>query len=301
MNREDIRQEPWSSTLMSSLKATYDNYGGEPMSDAMMFGLTGHAFVTSVSKGIGPCAPYTWDMEDFDQLCQNSLGISLIGREYPINPKSTKEEKKKASDLIKMLLDKGEMVFLISYEFQLIFKYYDGKFYTTKPWDAPSVTPDFDMETLEGIKDFMLFSKIEKTDRKPLKENIVNSLRFALKQFDIKKRTDMIAQGIDAYDYMLEHLTEESAKGHGIWWNSSVWAESRKKASEYMIELKQHLDQDDVLEDMAKHYNISYVLFTKLADKEVPFEKKQNTINSLKQNELLIKGYLETLLNHLSD
>lgn len=292
----EIKQEPFNSTLMSSIKAAYKYYYQEDILDSLLYGLSGIAFTIAISKGIGPCAPYTFNMEGLQQLCVENLGLSIMNHEYPINPKNTTEERKKASDQIKAFLDEGHLVLVNSYEFQLITGYNETHFITTKPWDAPSVTPDIELDTLHGIKDFLLYSKIEKVEGIDRIQGIKNSIGYALKQYDDIKTMDFVTQGINAYNYMLEQISEENYNGHGIWWSCNVWAECRRKAKDFMMDITQVYDNLPILEELAFLYEVSCNYFLKLSNKEEgSLENKKKWITLLEENDYVIKGLLEEL------
>lgn len=291
-----LKQEPYASTMMSSIKTAYKHYYNKEISNSMLYGLSGHAFVTAISRTCGPCASYTWNMDEFTDLCSKNFGVSVLNEEHPVNSKSTQEEKQKASDLIKSYLDDGYLVLLVSYEYQVITGYNDTHFTVTIPWDAPSVTYDIALNTLEGIKDFALFSKMEKSETIPLQEGITNSIQFALNQYEDIKTLDFIVQGINAFDYWLEQMTEKTFNGHGMWWTSNVWAECRLHASNYMRELKEYFKDNDTLEQLSKMYQKSSDLFMELSVKDGIFETKVKKVKELKENEINIKDLLLKLI-----
>jgi len=290
-----VTQAPYSTTLLSSIKGAYEHYYNKELDPVLLFGLTGHAFVTAISRTIGPCAPYTWNMTRFKDLVEKGLGLSIMDREYPVDKTTTEEDKQKLSNTLKDILDRGNLVFVNSYEFQLITGYNETHFITTKPWESPSVTGDIEINTFNGIKDFVLFSEITQAHKLPLKKAISLSIEMAIEQYTEIETLGFITQGIKAYDYMLEELNEKSAADHGIWWVSTVWAENRSYASKYMQFLKTYYD-NEILDNLSKIYDYSNELFVKLSDKSVKQEDKRVLIESLKANELKAMIQLERLI-----
>lgn len=294
---KEIKQAPFASTLMSSIKAAKEYYHNDSMSDAMFFGLSGHAFVVNITKGLGPCAPYNFDMSTLDTLVQENIGLNVFESPSVLTEETQKEVKLNAANKIKKYLDENHLVLLSSYEFQLITDYDETTFYTSKPWEnTPSVTNDLDIHTFSGMLDFFTFTKISKTESKNRKEGIIKSLQYAVDVYENAQSTPDSASGHKAYDFWLESITDENAIGHGNWWTSHVWAESRQMAGEYMLEIKKYFEDDLVFDSLSIKYQLSADLFRSLADKTSNKETKMNQIRVLQKNELEIYELLKEFL-----
>ncbi len=295
-----INQEPHCSTLMSSVKAAYKYYYNEDITDGMLFGLSGHAFAINITIGLGPCAPYTFDMSYLDKLCKSNLGLSLFNDGTVVIADTSDELKKKATEDIKKYLDHGNIILMSSYEFQLIVGYEDNHFIITKPWnDAPSVTHDIEMYTFNGIKDFLNYTVIKKSEQSDFKEGVLKSIEYARSLFKKPKTTPDSAEGLKAYEFWLSKMTEENAVGHGNWWTSNVWSESRKFAVEYFNELRDLFNNSKLIDEITRKYSISSNLLKDISNKEVEMKQKVSLINDLKANELEIEeilGKLHTML-----
>jgi len=59
---------------MSVIKGVADYYQ-IPLSDPMLYGLSGHAFVINIHRDICPSGPYIWNHAEFFRLVKN-LGIA---------------------------------------------------------------------------------------------------------------------------------------------------------------------------------------------------------------------------------
>lgn len=295
--KRQIIQAPFASTLMSSIKAAKDYYHNDTMSDAMLFGLSGHAFEVHITNGLGPCAPYTFNMEKLDLLVQENLGLKVFESPSILTKETQRQVKENASMRIKKMLDQNHLVLLSSYEFQLIVDYDQNSFYTTKPWeDAFSITPNMSTETFDGMKDFLTYTKVSKTEKGSLKEGILKSLDYAVSTFETPHTTLDSASGYKAYDFWIEKMNDTNAVGHGNWWTSQVWSESRKMASLFMIELKEYFDNEELLERLSEQYLYSSELFSQLADRKTDRVQKQNLIMVLKTNEKAIIENIKKLL-----
>lgn len=295
MNKSEIKQDHLASSLMSSTKAAFQYYYDKELSDSMMFGLTGHAFVTHTTNGLGPCAPYTWDMKPFNELSKKALGLDMFGGFNMVTSDSDDNTKKSASDVMKNILNRN-LVLLCSYEFQLITELKDEMFITTLPWgDAPSETPNMEENTFNGMKEFMSFFEISKTNKTQLDVSVKDSIKYAISLFEDPNPNPDSGFGIHAFDFWLEKVNDDNVQAHGNWWTSSVWAESRKMASLYMQDIKPIYNQDAILSTLSELYTVSSELFSKVSDKEVDKDTKIKLVKQLKENELHIYKHLKEL------
>ncbi len=293
----NIKQEPFASTLMSSIKAAKDYYHNDSMSKAMIYGLSGHAFTINITRGLGPCAPYTFDMKGLDELVQQNLGLSIFESPSVITEETQEVVKQNAANRIKYLLDQNHLVLLSSFEFQLITNYDQNYLYTTKPWTSvEGITPNLEMDSFKGMIEFFTYTKISKTETISKKEGILNSLKYAVSTYENPSSTPDSAMGYKAYDFWLDKITEENAISHGNWWTSNVWAESRAMASLYMGEIKEYFQNDFILNTLSVKYALSSNLLKKIADKESNMKKKILLIQQLRDNELEINNLLKELL-----
>lgn len=288
-----IVQEPHASTLMSSIKAAYKFYYKQDISDSDLFGLSGHAFISHFTNGLGPCAPYTWDMKQFNQLVNDNVGLDMFLEQEFINPESEDDIKENLTKVIKNYLDNDDLVLLCSLEYQLITGYNDTHFITTKPWDSPSVTPDLEFNTFDGMKDFLMIFRIKKTAVVDDETKYKTVLEYAKNQIMNPPYMLDSKMGIESYDFALEKLNDENAQGHGLWWTSVVWSESRKIASKFILTLPGF--DDIILKQLSDKYFASAELFSDLSDKEKGKKEKVEILKKIKENETQIHGLLSTL------
>ncbi len=289
-----IKQKPFNATLMSSIKAAYEYYYNETISDSLLFGLSGHAFMIHFTNGLGACAPYTWDMKDFSKLVNENLGLDMFTSQEFLNKETETDLLENATLVMKKILDSKKLVFISSLEYQLITDYTSTHFLTTKPWDAPSVTPDLEFNTFKEMLDFLSFFKVEKTKRIPIKEGVRNSIDYAISLFENKNQMLDSGMGIEAYDFFLSKINEDNANGHGLWWSSNVWSESRKMASKYMNDLTPYFD-NKILKELSKKFIDSSNILLSLASKESSKDIKMKLIKELEVNELEICKLLKKL------
>ncbi len=290
-----MKQEPFASTLMSSIKTAYEYHYKDKIEDSMLFGLTGHAFLLHITNGLGACAPYTFDRSDFEHLCSTGLGVNVFGESMTTTKDDSEVQKGKVSDFIQDIIDDNELALLSSYEYQVFYDYGEA-FALTHPWDeAMSVTTAISLESLEGMLDFFTVHKIQKTEKNDLEKSIRDSLKFAIKMLEEPNSMVDSGFGIEAYDFWLERINQENGVAFGNKWTSTVWAESRKMASNYMVEIKKYINSP-LLDELSTLYATSSELLLNIANMTVSVEAKIKLINELKENELKALPLLKKLI-----
>jgi hypothetical protein len=293
----DVKQDSFASTLIGSIKGAYEFYHKQELHPVWLFGLSGHAFIVNITKGIGPCAPYYWDKRGLSNLCNKNLGLELFYDEKHITVKSDESKKKNITKHIKEVLDQGLILLMASLEYQLIIGYENSRFIVTMPWgNAPSETKYIEFDTLEGLTEFMTVSTIKPSKNGDLKEGIIRSIKYAISLYDNPPETEDYAMGIKAYDFWLEGMNKDNCNGHGLWWSSIVWSENKKHASEFVEVIKEHIGGDAILDDISERYEISSELFLELSNKEkYSLKQKRKLVTELKVNEENIYKLLKQL------
>ena len=72
----DIAMPRYNTTLMGVVKGGAGT-GRMNMSDAMLFGRSGHAFLINIHETLCPSGPYCWNRQSFDQLLRK-MGILTV-------------------------------------------------------------------------------------------------------------------------------------------------------------------------------------------------------------------------------
>jgi hypothetical protein len=293
----DVKQDNFASTLVGSIKGAYEFYHKQELHPVWLFGLSGYAFLVNITKGIGPCAPYYWEKNDFSTVCMRNLGLDLFCDEEYITVKSDEKQKQNITKHIKSVLDQGYILLMASLEYQLIVGYEENRFIVTSPWgDAPSETKYIEFDTLDGLREFMTVSTIKPSKIGDLKEGIIRTINYAISLYENPPKTKDYAMGIKAYDFWLECMNEENYNSHGSWWSSIVWSENKKHAGEFVEVVKEHIGGDDILDDISERYEISSELFLELSNKDkYTLKQKRKLVTELKKNEESIYKLLKKL------
>ena len=83
---ENLRWKPKWTTHMGCIKGCLD-YLGIDMSDAWLFGGTGHAFVINIPDGVCPSGPTAWQTQILFKLGANLVGSLFCYRVSGYNHK----------------------------------------------------------------------------------------------------------------------------------------------------------------------------------------------------------------------
>lgn len=118
----NLKMYPFNTTLMGMLKGVADFFG-MAITDAWLFGGSGHAFLINIYEQLCPSGPYVWNYETFFKLVRN-LGISIEDLGY-FSAESKPDERGKVEQLLKGSIDAGIPCSLLNMENQLISGYDD--------------------------------------------------------------------------------------------------------------------------------------------------------------------------------
>ena len=297
-----IKQPPFNTTLMGVVKAALD-YHELGLSDAMVFGLSGHAFVINIHKQLCPSGPYCWKRERIKPLLAN-MGLKETDLGF-FSQKSTAEERAAVESELRNALNQESPCSLVNMENQLIVGYDETGFDTSQPW-APNVNFPPPRLTFGSWKEFgkeihvnfYIFEKIKPADRKAA---IIAGLDYAvdLHTNALQHTSEAYGIGPNAYDNWIA-AAEERGASHGNWWNAAVWGECRRMAAEFFAEIGQ---DDEKLAFLCKKLEETYREISenliKISDKKLPADEKIRLLKETKHLELvaitMIKKLADTL------
>jgi len=241
-----LKQPPFNCTYMGVLRGVCDYYG-LGVSDAFLYGATGHAFVMNIHKALCPSGPYCFDREPVETLAEN-LGLRTTGLGF-FHAGSTKEERSAAEATLISALDRGAPCYLVNMEFQLLTGYDETGFLTAQPWpgmDFPQAHITFGTWAELGEQVHMDFYILERSDPAPRGDAVLASLRYAVDLWRNPRvyTGENYGVGRDAYANWVSAVRAGHGSSHGNWWNGTVWAECRRQASAYFGEIADLLPDD---------------------------------------------------------
>ncbi|MCP3965190.1 MAG: hypothetical protein GY750_20495 [Lentisphaerae bacterium] len=287
---ENQSMPPLNTTLMSVIKGTAE-YFDNPISVPMLYGLSGHAFVINISKNICPSSPYAWDHSTFFHLVEN-LGIKTDYLGF-FTDEGSLEERSKAEKDLKQAIDSQTPCSFCNMEHQLIYSYDDEGFLLLKPWPGCEISEDITPGriTFSSWKEFKevhaCFFVHKQTQPVNETKAIIESLSYAVDLFtkQQKSENDNYALGSEAYTNWINGA-EEFGSEHGNWWNSMVWSECRKMASEFFKEIGEKYSEHSALCSKLENVyaDISQKLYA-VGNKEFDSKQKISLLEEAQQKE----------------
>ena len=298
MGLENLRQHPFNTTLLGVMRGVAD-FREMAISDATLFGGTGHAFLINIHEALCPSGPYVWDRSHFSRLARN-LGIEMADLGF-YQHSTVKSERAAVETKLRDALDARMPCSLMNMENQLITGYDDTGFETAGPWPQNDFPPRrLTFQTWEELGEeihlsFYTFREIEPSDRKTM---VRQSLEYAVELFGNPTNYTGAPYGMgpDAYDRWLAAIGDHGAS-HGNWWNAVVWGECRQHAGRYMSEIAEWFPASaDTARQLAAVYADIGAGLNEASDKELPTEEKKSLVAELKDRELAAVKLAEQVL-----
>ena len=302
MQLQNIKQAPFNTTMMGVVKAAADYYKLD-LSEAMVFGLSGHAFLINVHKQLCPSGPYCWKREKMTPLFAN-MGLKVTDLGF-FSGKNSKEERAAVEAKLKAALDKGWPCSLVNMENQLMDGYDETGFDTAQPW-APHVKFPPARLSFGSWKEFgkeihvnfHIFEKVKPVDRKAA---ILASLDYAVDLYNkpLEHTSEAYGIGPNAYDNWIAAV-EKYGASHGNWWNGAVWGECRRMAASYFAEIgKADKTLSFLCQELEKTYRNIGDNLVKISDKKLPAEEKIKLLKETKHLEAIAIQMIEKLADAL--
>ena len=274
---DNVAMKPFNTSLMGAIRGVAD-YFNISFSDAMLYGLSGHAFLINIHEVICPSGPYVWKKTGFMHLLEN-IGIKMVDLGFYSN-KSSLEARTKVESSIRKAIDAGMLCSMCNLDNQIIFGYDEQGLLALQPWEnCTDGTPERlsfgDWKEFKG-EIHVGFSSFNKVAPANLTTAILDSLDYALELNAKPSNFSMKAYGIgqEAYTIWI-HAVEKYGSTHGNWWNAIVWSECRSMAAKFFAELGNEYRQvSGLASDLEKTYTEIAKNLKAVSNKELsPLEK----------------------------
>ncbi|MBN1360087.1 MAG: hypothetical protein JW993_05825 [Sedimentisphaerales bacterium] len=241
---EGLRWAPRWTSHVGCIKGCLDYLGCE-VSDAWLFGATGHAFVVNISPGLCPSGPTDWDTAGFLRLGRNvGYQIESVDRYCP-EKSDRREAQERAWDHVRRSIDDGLPCYgweLDIPEYYVIFGYDKTGYYISGPGcdEGAGPIPWQNLGTSEiGV---VFVASVRRTEPADTRQSVRQAFSYALDLgHNRRKWTDRVG-GLQGYDLWIETLAQGHADRFGLGYNAAVWAECRRFAVEFLREVRQRFD-----------------------------------------------------------
>jgi hypothetical protein len=299
----NLKQPPFDTSLMGTVRGALDYYGN-PISDAMAYGGSGHAFLINVHEVICPSGPYVWKMDNFLRLLGN-LGLEIVDLGF-VSGGSPPAERERIESEVRKQLDAGRPCMVGNMDNQLIHGYESDRLLLIQPWpcvtDVTPATLTFGSWAEFGNEIHAGFSAFRKVDGKSFDTIVRESLAYALDLFNNPTVHNVEKYGIGprAYDNWIKGVQNGHGSSHGNWWNGVVWSECRSRAADYMAEIAER-GPDRVkapARELVPKYRRIAAGLKQVSEKALPEQEKIGLLRELQKDELaavsLIAGLVKT-------
>ena len=260
---KNLRWRPMWVTHLGCVNGCID-YLDLDVSDAWLFGATGHAFIINIHEVVCPSGPTAWNTEMLFKLGEN-IGYSTGGIFGTKTDSDFAEKKKEAWNSTKSALDAGLPCYgweLDIPEYYVIYGYDDDGYHFSgpgpgdhdyrdhKPWNELG-------ETEIGVLEIYGVDKGQPADDS---KTIKDALSFVLEHSKSPEKwiVPKYKAGLAGYDSWIDALETGKADGFGMAYNSVVWCECRAFAVQFLKEAGERLDGkfSSMFDDAMGHYEM---------------------------------------------
>jgi hypothetical protein len=238
------------------------DYLGIEVSNAWLYGGTGHAFVINLHEAVCPSGPTAWKTVKLFHLGKN-LGYTIDGLFGFKGNKDFAEVQRGAWEHARQAIDQGRPCYgweLEIPEYYVIYGYDDVGYYFSgpgcdqgkgpKPWQELG-------DTGIGVVELYSVGPGQAADDAT---TVVEALSFALEHARSPEEWiyEHYRAGLEGFDNWILALQEGKASDMGMRYNTGVWAECRQYAVGFLEEAKARLaGRADALFDRAlAHYKV---------------------------------------------
>ncbi len=241
---ENLKWTPRWVSYLGCVKGCLD-YLGLDVSDAWLFGATGHAFIINVHDVVCPSGPTAWNTEMLRTLGKNA-GYKTCGMTARRGDSDFEEKRKLIWENTKLALDNDLPTYgweLDIPEYYVVYGYDDVGYYYSGPLCGDGAGPkpwrDLGESDIGVLEMYSLVKGEAADDRTTVKEALAFALEFA--ESPAKWVFPKYKAGLGGFDNWIRALEAGNADGFGTAYNAAVWHECRHFAVEFLKEAKERL------------------------------------------------------------
>jgi len=253
------RWKPMWVTHLGCIKGCIE-YLGLDVSDAWLFGATGHAFVINVHEVVCPSGPTAWNTEMLPVLGKN-VGYTIDMMVAFKSQADFAKKRKLVWESIRRAIDQGLPCYgweLEIPEFYVVYGYDDvGYYYSGAQCDegkGPKGWQELGESEIGVLEMYTVRPGQAEDDITTVKE----ALTFALEHSKSPARWTYpkYKAGLAGFDLWIGALETGTADGFGMAYNAAVWGECRRYAVQFLSEAKERIGGHvgALLDEAAAHY-----------------------------------------------
>jgi len=236
---ENLRWKCMWTSHLGCVKGCLEHLGVD-MSDARLFGLTGHAFIINVHERVCASGPTAWNTEMLPRLGKNAG----YAEEVITAVKADRDFEKKqelAWNTVKAALDSGVPCYgweLFIPEFYVIYGYDDRGYFFSGPQCDEGKGPKPWREVGDTQIGCLEMYTVKRCDPAEVKTAVKEALGFAVEHAHNPKKWIYpgYRAGLEGYDNWIRALGNATADGWGTAYNAEVWGECRSFAHSFLRE-----------------------------------------------------------------
>ena len=261
-------------------------YLGLDISDAWLYGATGHAFIINMHEDVCPSGPTAWNTEMLFKLGTN-IGYNIEGVFGLKSDSDFVAKQERAWINTRQAIDQGLPCYgweLDIPEFYVIYGYDDEGYYFSGPGcssgEGPKKWKELGNTRIGVLEVYTVRRGKAADDIKTIKE----ALQFVLEHCNnpTKWTYPKYKSGLAGFDNWMQAVEAGRANGFGMAYNAAVWGECRNFAVQFLIEASDRIGGKSVplFDEAIRHYEVVAQNLQKVSD-IFPFPPKGDEIKDI--------------------
>ena len=277
---DNLDFSPRATSHMGALEGCL-KYLGIDVSPGWLYGSTGHAFILNIDDDLCGSGPHCWGWGIVNQLGKN-IGYKAEAVYTNVNKEDFSQKQEKAWDFARKSIDDGFPCYGWHYDFMVINGYDEGGYLLSGPVDdAPGDWRKFGADAV-GFLEIWSIKPGQKADDKTTIKAALSFAADMAKEPD-KRTIDPGTGGLSGYDNWIKGLEFGKGDAFGGAYNTSIWAECRRFAVEFLEEANQRTEgeYESLFQQAIEQYKL---VSDNLNEVEKLFPYKSATEDEWKQN-----------------
>lgn len=295
---ENLRWKPRWASHMGCLKGCLE-YLRMDISDAWLYGATGHAFIINIHEVVCPSGPTAWNTEMLFKLGKNIGYVveSVVG--FKSKPDFA-EKQRQTWEMAKQAIDEGLPCYgweLDIPEYYVVYGYDDEGYYFSGPRCDSGKGPKRWQELGDSEIGVLEMYAVKRGQPADDVMTVKEALAFAIEhsKSPAKWIFPKYKSGLAGYDAWIHALKSGAAHAVGMAYNAAVWNECRRFAVEFLKEAKDRLSGElsRQFDETSRHYTTVAESLANVQDL-FPFPPTGEEVKDKDRCELALKNLIGT-------